>query len=41
MNKKGVTMKTLICKMSHTRLVYNTFMNKFEQKMLAISNIIF
>ena len=34
-------MKNLICTISHSRQVYNELMNKFEQKMLQISNAIF
>lgn len=34
-------MKNLICTISHTREVYNAFMNRFEEKMLVLSNKIF
>jgi hypothetical protein len=34
-------MKSLICTLSESRKAYNEFMNRFEQKMLVLSNKIF
>jgi hypothetical protein len=34
-------MKTFICTISHSRQAYQEFMNRFEQKMLILSNKIF
>lgn len=34
-------MKNLICTISHSRQAYLEFMNRFEQKMLMLSNKIF
>lgn len=34
-------MKNLICTISHSRKAYQELMNRFEQKMLILSNKIF
>ena len=34
-------MKNLICTISHSRKAYTEFMNRFEQKMLILSNKLF
>jgi len=34
-------MKSFISTLNHSRYVYNEFMNRFEQKMLVLSNKLF